>query len=339
MTNQIMRAAWFESFGEAAEVLQLGDQPKPEPAAGEVLVRIHTSGVNPSDVKKRAGAFPNLLDDGLVIPHSDGAGIIEAVGSNVGQSRIGERVWLYQAQFARQLGTAAEYVAIGADRAVAMPDEVEVSFAIGACLGIPVMTAHRCVFADGPVAGKTVLVTGGAGRVGFYAIQWASQSGANVVATASNPDDAALCKSLGAEHVVNHRDADWSEQVLAATSGKRVDRVVDVEFGGNLEQVLKLINTSGVIATYSSAQVREPKLPFLQMMYLNLTIRMIIVYAMPESAKQEAIAAITEGLKRDQLQHRVAHQLGLSQISKAHELIEQGGFGGAVIVHMDEAAI
>lgn len=332
-----MRAAWFETFGGAADVLQLGDQPKPEPAIGEVLVRIHTSGVNPSDVKKRAGAFPKLLDDGLVIPHSDGAGVIEAVGADVSQSRIGERVWLYQAQFARQLGTAAEYVAIGADRAVAMPDNVP--FAIGACLGIPVMTAHRCVFADGSVAGKTVLVTGGAGRVGYYAIQWASQSGASVIATASNPDDVALCKSMGAEHVVNHRDTDWAEQVLAATSGKRIDRVVDVEFGGNLSQVLKLINTSGVIATYSSTQIREPQLPFLQMMYLNLTIRMIIVYDMPESAKQEAIVAITDSLKRDQLQHRVAHQLGLNQIGKAHALIEQGGFGGAVVVHMDETEI
>lgn len=332
-----MRAAWFESFGEAAQVLLVGDQPKPEPAVGEVLIRIHTSGVNPSDVKKRAGAFPNLLDDGLVIPHSDGAGVIEAVGANVSQSRIGERVWVYQAQFARRFGTAAEYLAIDAERAVAMPDEA--SFAIGACLGIPVMTAHRCVFADGTVEGKTVLVTGGAGRVGYYAIQWASQSGASVIATASNPDDVALCKSLGAEHVVNHRDAEWSEQVLEATSGKRVDRVVDVEFGGNLSQVLKLINTSGVIATYSSTQVREPQLPFMQMMYLDLTIRMVIVYAMPESAKQEAIVAITDSLRLDQLKHRVTHELGLNQIGKAHELIEQGGFGGAVIVHMDEKAI
>jgi len=167
-----MHAAWFESFGSAEDVLQLGDLETPTAGTGEVLVRVQTSGVNPSDVKKRAGSFPSLLDGGLVIPNSDGAGVIEAVGEGVDSSRVGERVWLYQAQFARRFGTAAEYVAIDSSRAPKLPDSV--SFEVGACLGIPVMTAHRAVFADGDVAGQTVLVTGGAGRVGYYAIQWAS---------------------------------------------------------------------------------------------------------------------------------------------------------------------
>ena len=167
-----MKAAWFEEFGPAADVLVAGEQPTPEPAGGEVLVRLMTSGVNPSDVKKRAGAFPNLLDDGLIIPHSDGAGVIESLGQGVSDRQVGERVWIYQAQFGRRFGSAAEYVAIDSSRAPLLPDNT--SFEIGACLGIPVMTAHRCVFADGPVDGQTILVTGGAGRVGHYAIQWAS---------------------------------------------------------------------------------------------------------------------------------------------------------------------
>ncbi|MEM7561647.1 MAG: NADPH:quinone reductase [Pseudomonadota bacterium] len=253
MSEEKMRAAWFESFGEASQVLVLGDLPRSKPAAGEVLIRMRVSAVNPSDVKKRAGAFPHLLDEGLVIPHSDGAGIIEAVGEGVDAERIGQRVWVYQAQYARRLGTAAQFLSIDESRAIALP--ASVPFEIGACLGIPVMTSHRCVFADGPVDGLNLLVTGGAGRVGYYAIQWARAAGANVFATASNEADEALCRSLGAIHVVNHRDPDWAEQLLNLT-GEKMDRVIDVEFGINLESVLTLIKTSGVIATYSSTQVR-----------------------------------------------------------------------------------
>jgi NADPH:quinone reductase-like Zn-dependent oxidoreductase len=198
-----MKAAWFEEFGSAADVLILGEQPEPEPGRGEVLVRLATTGVNPSDVKKRAGAFPDLLDDGLVIPHSDGAGVIEAVGTGVDASRVGERVFVYQAQYGRRLGSAAHYVALDERRAPRLPDNA--SFEVGACVGIPVLTAHRCVFADGPVEGQTVLVTGGAGRVGYYAIQWARWGGARVIATASNAQDEALCRAMGAQDVVNHR--------------------------------------------------------------------------------------------------------------------------------------
>jgi NADPH2:quinone reductase len=325
-----MKAAWFEKFGAAADVLVLGEQPAPVAQAGEVLVRVHASGVNPSDVKKRAGAFPNLLDEGLVIPHSDGAGIIEAVGEGVDASRVGERVFVYQAQYGRRLGSAAQYLALDSERAPRLPDNT--SFQVGACIGIPIMTAHRCVFADGSIAGQTVLVTGGAGRVGYYAIQWARHGGARVVATASNPADAEVCRAVGAEHVVNHRDPDWGEQVLAATGGEKVDRVVDVEFGANLPEVLKCARIGATIATYSSTQVKEPQLPFIQMMFMDLTLRMVIVYAMPEAAKQAAVTQTCELLAADALQHRIAHVVPLQQVAHAHELIEQGGFGGCVVV-------
>ncbi len=327
-----MRAFWFETFGTAKDSLLSGELEKPLVNNGEVLVRIHVTGVNPSDVKKRAGSFPNLLDEGLVIPHSDGAGIIEAVGEGVDASRIGERVWVYQAQFARRFGTAAEYVAIDASRAVTLPENT--SFEVGACLGIPVMTAHRCVFADGDVKQQTILVTGGAGRVGYYAIQWAKLAGARVIATASNEPDSETCRLVGADEVVNHRLANWGDAALDANNGGKYDRVIDVEFGSNLPEVLKLIKTSGTIETYSSVQVPEPQLPFLQMMYLNLTIRMEIVYAMPEAAKQSAIADITEKLEGQMLQHRIAHTLKFENMIKAHELIEQGGFGGCVVVRV-----
>ncbi len=325
-----MKAAWFEKFGAAADVLKTGTKDDPRPGPGEVLVRMKTSGVNPSDVKKRAGSFSTLLDNGFVIPHSDGAGIVEAVGDGVSAKRVGERVWVYQAQFARRLGTAAELLAIDGQRAVTMPDNA--SFEVGACLGIPAMTAHRCVFSDGPVKGRTVLVTGGAGRVGFYAIQWASQNGAHVIATAGNDDDATACTSVGAHAIVNHRKPGWSAAVLDANNGKPVDRVVDVEFGANLPEILKLVATGCVITTYSSTQAPQPTLPFFQMMYLDLTVRFVIVYAMPEDAKQHAIRDIDSALGGERLVHRVADVVPLDQIAKAHELIEKGGVRGSVVV-------
>ena len=330
-----MHAAWFESFGSAEDVLQLGDLETPTAGAGEVLVRMRTSGVNPSDVKKRAGSFPGLLDGGLVIPNSDGAGVIEAVGEGVDSSRVGERVWLYQAQFERRFGTAAEYVAIDSNRAPNLPSHV--SFEVGACLGIPVMTAHRAVFADGDVSGQIILVTGGAGRVGHYAIQWASQAGATVIATASNDEDKTACLDAGAHHVVNHRSDSVVAEILVASGGELVDRVVDVEFGANLPISIEVLKVGGVIATYSSTQIPEPKIPFFRMMYKDLTMRSIIVYAMPETAKTRAIDDIDKALRSDALQHRIAESVPLNEIARANEIIEAGNIRGAVVLTIDQA--
>ena len=327
-----MRAAWFEKFGSAADVLTVGEFDTPVAGPGEVLVRLHTSGVNPSDVKKRGGSFPNLLDDGPVIPNSDGAGVIEAVGDGVPASRVGERVWVYQAQFERRFGTAAEYIAIASERAPCLPANTD--FDVGACLGIPAMTAHRCVFADGNVDGQKILITGGAGRVGHYAVQWASQAGATVIATASNKVDADACLSAGASKIVDHRDENCAQAILEATDGEPVDRIIDVEFGANLQTSIEVIRTGGVIATYSSTQDAQPKLPFFQMMYKDMTIHFVIVYAMPESAKQFAIADIERALSADLLQHRITKTLPLDEIVQSNEMIEQGKIRGAVILEI-----
>jgi NADPH:quinone reductase-like Zn-dependent oxidoreductase len=329
-----MKAAWFEAFGPARQVIRIGEQPVPAPGPGEVLVHLRTSGVNPSDVKKRAGSSPTLLDNGLVIPNSDGAGVIEAVGEGVAKSRMGERVWIYQAQHGRRFGTAAEYAAIDARRAAPLPEPA--GFDVGACLGIPAMTAHRCVFADGPVKGQTVLVTGGAGRVGYYAIQWAKSAGARVIATASKPEDEQTCRDLGADAVVNHREPGWGERVKAANGGNSIERVVEVEFGANLAEVLQCICAGGTIATYSSMQAPEPKLPFYRMMFMDLTVRMVLVYVMPEPAKQAAIADIATYLAECRLQHRIAHRLPLEDLARANELIEQGELRGCVVVDIGD---
>ncbi|TYC50332.1 NADPH:quinone reductase [Rhodobacterales bacterium] len=325
-----MKAIRYETFGQADEVLQFADLETPKAGPGQVLVRLETSGVNPSDTKKRLGSFPDLLDNGYVTPHSDGAGIVEAVGSGVSETRVGERVWIFNAQFARRFGTAAEYVAVDSRYAPALPEGTD--FAIGACLGIPVMTAHRCVFADGDVKGKTLLVTGGAGRVGYYAIQWASLAGARVISTASNEADEKTCLEAGADIVVNHWSDDWPEDILRATDGEKVDRVIDVEFGTNLEKVLDVIRTGGVIATYSSANDMQPKLPFYRMMYMDLTIRLVIVYAMPDSAKEQAIADIDVALSANKLKHRIAEIVPLAECARAHEMIESGDIRGCVVL-------
>lgn len=328
-----MKAICFKTFGAASDVLETVDIATPEPGPGEVRIKLATSGVNPSDVKKRAGAFPNLLDNGFVIPHSDGAGVIDAVGSGVRESRVGERVFVYQAQHGRRFGTAAEYVCVDDLRAPAIG--AKTGFDVAACFGIPVMTAHRCVFADGPVSGQTVLVTGGAGRVGHYAIQWAAQAGATVIATSSNPEDEALCRSAGAAHVVNHRNKGWAADVLAANGGQPVDRVVEVEFGANLSEILDCIRKGGVVATYSSSQDMQPVLPFYRMMFMDLTLRMVIVYDMPETAKAQAIADIAAAEARGALQHRIAGTYPLEDCARAHEIIETGKPGGAIILRMD----
>jgi NADPH2:quinone reductase len=329
-----MKAITFEKFGLAQDVLNASEEPKPEPGDGEVLVKVAASGVNPSDVKKRAGSASRLLSDGFVIPHSDGSGVIEAVGNGVSETRIGERVWLYQAQYERRFGTAAEYVAVSSDRAPRLPDAA--SFEIGACLGIPAMTSHRCILADGDVAGKVILVTGGAGRVGHYAIQWGNLGGAKVIASASNDADKAACLEAGAAAVVNHRDADFAAQILAANSGKKVDRIVDVEFGQNLSAVLEVAKIGATIATYSSMRKPEPTIPFYKMMFADITVRFVIVYAMPESAKDDAVRDINAALDAGKLQHRVTHVVPFDECARAHEIIEAGSVRGCVVLSVGQ---
>jgi NADPH:quinone reductase-like Zn-dependent oxidoreductase len=239
-------------------------------------------------------------------------------------------VFVYQAQFGRQLGTAAEFVALDSARAPALPDEA--SFEVGACVGIPIMTAHRCLFADGPVADQLILVTGGAGRVGHYAIQWAHRAGARVIATASNEQDAAACREAGAEAVVNHREPEWGKAVLDLTGGQKVDRVIEVEFGANLPELLHCVRIGATIATYSSTVVPEPALPFRTMMFMDLTVRMVIVYAMPEEAKAQAVVDTQAALIEGGLQHRIAETLPFDQMAKAHDIIEEGSVRGCVVV-------
>ena len=331
-----MRAAFYERKGPASEVLVVGDRPKPEPGPGEVLVAVRASGINPSDTKGRNGLRGDMsMAYPLVIPHQDGAGVIEAVGDGVPASRVGERVWLYEAQLGRPFGTAAEYVTLPSERAVLMPDAM--SFAEGACLGVPAMTAHRCVFADGPVEGKTVLVTGGAGAVGFYAIQFAAIGGARVIATVSDDEQAEIARKAGSEFTINRRSEDVAAraaELTGSTDGRCVDRIVEVAFGANLPASIKMLRTNGTIAAYSSDAVPEPVLPFWPLVLLDATIRFVIVYFMTPEAHEEAIEFIGLTASEGRLIHHIGRTLPLASIAEAHQLVESGRGGGQVVVEI-----
>ena len=273
-----------------------------------------------------------LLEGGAVIPNSDGAGEIVEVGKNISQKRIGERVWIFNGQFGRQEGTCAEYICVPEKQAVPLPDNI--SFEEGAMMGIPAMTAHRCITSDGPIGGKTLLVTGGAGRVGFYAIQWAKHFGATVIATGSSIESVLNCKKAGADFVVGHPSPDTVNKILDFTNGKQVDRIVDGDFGVNLESVLDLLKVNGVISTYSSMTNLNPKIPFMRMMFMDLTIRMVLVYVMPWEAKVKAISDITHCLKTDKLENRIANSYPIEESTSAHQEIEKGNNFGSVIIRI-----
>src|SRR5215216_6647097 len=216
--QRLMRAAWYERKGAAREVLQVSELPIPEPGLGEVRVRVAVSGINPSDTKGRTGWRGQTdMPFSQIIPHQDGSGTIDAVGADVPASHVGEQVWIYEAQRGRAFGTGAEYVVVPTSNAVRLPEGA--SFVDAACLGVPAMTAHRCLFADGPIARKTVLVTGAAGGVGQYAVQLAKWGGATVIATVSSAEKAEQARAIGADHVINYRDEDVVARVQETTGG------------------------------------------------------------------------------------------------------------------------
>ena len=327
-----MRAGWYERNGPAAEVIEVGDMPTPDPGDGEVLVRLHASGVNPSDVKRRDGWGGQVIDNPRVIPHSDGAGIIEAVGDGVSSSRQGERVWVFNAQWKRAFGTAAEYVALPSRQAVPLPTETD--FAAGACLGIPALTAHRCLFSAGPVTGKTILVTGGAGAVGNCAIQLAKWGGARVLATASSADKADAATRAGADAVINYRDEDVGERVLDMTGGEGVDRIVEVDFGDNLAASARAVKPNGVIAPYASMRGPQPTVDFYDLMRRNVWICPVFVYEMPADAFDKGFADIAAWLQSGTDGPVVAQSFALDDLAAAHEAVESGEVIGNVVVDL-----
>ncbi|WP_245894239.1 NADPH:quinone reductase [Chamaesiphon polymorphus] len=331
MNQPTMPAAWYDRQGEASEVLQVGELPLPEPGVGEVRVRIHASGVNPSDTKSRAGWGGIVKSFDLIIPHQDGAGVIESVGAGVSPTRIGERVWIYEAQLGRPFGTAAAYVVVPDRQAVHLPDNT--SYAEGACLGVPAMTAHRAVFADGDVRDRIMLVTGGAGAVGNYAVQWAKWGGAKVIATVSRPEQAEIATTAGADYTIDYKREDVVQRIREITGKERgIDRVVDVNFAANMAISDATLRTNGGVALYAGNPGDLLSVPLLPWMLRNITIRTILVYTMPQAAKAAAIRDITTALETAALRHNIASTFSLERVAAAHTAQDSGQAIGKIVI-------
>lgn len=327
--GNLMKAAYYETNGKAADVLKVGDVPIPPVEPGEVRVKIYTSGVNPSDVKARSGTTQRMIHD-RVIPHSDGAGVIEAVGSGVSRNRVGERVWIYNAQWSRPFGTAAEYVILPNHLAVPLPDKVD--FAAAANLGIPVQTAHAAVFTSGSVAGQTILVQGGAGAVGHYAIQFAKWGGARVITTVSSGEKAEHVQSAGADFVINYKTENVVERIKAITDGNGVDQIIEVEFGENLLIALQVLKPHGTIVIYGSEHQMQPTVTVMPLLVNCITLRFLIVYNLTETQRQAAIRDIDACLCSGFLQHTIAQRFPLAEVATAHLAQESKELIGNIVV-------
>lgn len=323
-----MIAAWYDRQGPAAEVLQIGEFSAPEPGPGEVRVRVRLSGVNPGDTKKRAGWPGSPMIYPRVIPHSDGAGVIDAVGAGVDTNRLGQRVWIYGAQSYRPFGTAAQLTCVPDRQAVALPDEV--SDELGACLGIPGITAHRAVFSDGPVAGKTILVHGVLGSVSSLAAQLAHWGGADVIGTVVHASDLQKVDTTVVSHGVALDQTDAASEIRDhAPDG--VDRIVEVDFSDNAELDAAVVANNAVIAAYASRADR-PELPFWPMLFANVTLRLLGSDDFSAEAKQEAGADLTAAAQTSALRIAAAPAYPLAQIAAAHDHVDHGPRNGRILV-------
>ena len=323
-----MRAAYYEKNGAAREVLRIAEVETPEPGPGEVRVRLAASGVNPSDVKSRAGSMRKIAFP-RVIPHSDGAGEIDRVGEGVAPSRVGERVWVWNGQWRRPFGTAAQSIVLPAQQAVPLP--ANISMEAGACLGIPAYTAYQAVVLAGCEAGSSVLVAGGAGAVAHYAIQFAKKRNATVITTVSSPTKAEIARRAGADHVIDYRREDVGERVMAITGERGVNAVIELDLGANARLLPAVLAPNGIVAIYGSG-APEVSIPFPFLLQNSIAMQFFLVYMMPSQLRARATADITRLLERGELVHNVAQTFELGAIVAAHEAVESGKAMGNIVV-------
>ena len=327
-----MRAGWYDKTGPASEVITTGEMETPKPGPGEVLVRVHASGINPSDYKRRANVkvpaeFPR------VVPHSDGAGIVAALGSGVSGFKVGDRVWVFSAQWRRAMGTAAEYVALPAHLVNHLP--AHVSFNEGACFGIPAMTGYHAVHLAGSVQGKTVYVPGATGRVGAYAVQFAKWRGARVVAsTGGGAQQIEAVKALGADIVLDRKASDLEAQIMAATGGQGVDHIVEVDLPGNMSFDERILGERGTIVSFGAASV--PSIPVTQVgrRARNMGLHFIFVYLLDDATAASVCAGINECAQGGKLINRIGGVYPLAELARAHHDAETSTATGHFVVEV-----
>lgn len=328
-----MKAAVYSAFGAATDVLKIQQIETPAPAPGEVRVRIAFSGVNPSDVKARAGSRPGVLKPAFaqIIPHSDGSGEIEAVGEGVDAGRIGQKVWIWNGQWLRPFGTCAEYITLPQGQAVALPDGATLEQ--GAVLGIPGLTAAQAVFGGGDIAGQTVLISGGGGTVGYLAVQLAKWAGARVIATGSLRDFDRI-SGAGADVVLDYASDTLAAEVIAANGGALVDMAIEVEFGVNIAMIAEVMAPNGRVAIYGSALDMMPRIPFGPILLKALTLDVILIYLQTDKDRAHTIAKLHAALSEGALTIPVQAVFDLDNAAQAQVSVEQGGRAGAVLVRL-----
>ena len=331
-----MLAAFYTRHGPARDVLQIADIDEIDPGRDEVRVTLATSGVTPSDVKSRQGSTKAALEWPRIVPHSDGAGTITAIGPGVAPSRLGERVWTWNAQWKRPLGTAAQSVVLPTRQAVLLPGAT--SFEEGACLGVPAQAAYRAVSIDGSVEGQVLLISGGAGAVGRYAVQIAKNKGATVIATVSSPEKAERAREAGADHVINYNQDSVPDRVRELTRGQGADRMLEVDLAANLHLISTCLAPGGTVVVYGSASEMLPTIPVLPLLVQGIGFRFFSVYGLPVAAREAAVADLTAMMHAGQLRHQIAARFPLAQIAAAHEAVESGRMLGNVVVAIQEDA-
>ena len=324
-----MRAAFYDTLGLAKEVLTVTEQPTPEPSTGEVRVKLHSSGVNPSDTKARLRGRGGSIPFPLIIPQSDGAGVIDAIGEGVNDQQLGKRVWLMNGQWQRPFGTAAEYICIASKYVIELPDGVDMS--VGACFGIPFLTAHRAVMFDGSVSGETILVQGGAGAVGSYAIQVAKYYGARVITTVSSDEKAKYVRDVGADEVINYKTEDVPERITAITKGLGVDRIVELNISANAPMYDKILSHGGTVIVYGTNEMSASFMA--QNFYTKwASLKGFLVYTIDDAQRLESVTSLNKMLADGALKTTIAKRFTLNDIVAAHEMVESAKHIGNVVI-------
>lgn len=326
-----MRATWYSKNGAARDVLVVGELPTPTPAPGEVRIKLATSGVNPSDVKSRSG---RPLGSERIVPHSDGAGVIDAVGDGVRATRIGERVWIWNGQWQRPMGTAAEFIVLPEGQAVLLPDSTD--FAAAACLGIPAMTACQAIRLLGDMAGKTVLVIGASNAVGHYAAQLAGIGGARVIGTAGSEGKIRHARTAGVETTINYKTESVAERIKELTAGRGVDAIVDMDFS-TTAQLLGSggLAPHGTLVSYGSNAYGDIAVPFRAVLWNSVSLRFFLVYDLTPHDRRAVIDGLSQLLVEGRLSHTIGVRFGLDEVAAAHEAVEGAKVIGNVVVDLN----
>jgi NADPH2:quinone reductase len=324
-----MRAAYYTQLGAARDVLRFGELDTPAPGPGDIRVRVCVSGVNPSDWKARRRGRGGGLPFPLIIPHSDGAGVVDAVGDGVNTQRVGQRVWVMNAQWQRPFGTAAEYVVLPQKYVIPLPDGVDLADA--ACFGIPFLTAHRAITFDGTVHGQTLLIVGGAGAVGHHAIQIAKGAGARVLTTVSSAEKAAYVQAAGADEVINYRSEDVVKRLAQLTNGRGADRIIELNLSANAPLYDRLLAPGGTVIIYGT-DAPMASVPAQAFIARGATLKWFIVYDLADADRDAGVAELNRMLADDGLKTTIAARFPLEEIVAAHDMVEAARHIGNVVV-------